>query len=349
VAGEENTDCTIGAPKMRSASDHKGSNTNGAAGATHASIWSVSDLQDLIRARGGSSEVTPICDKTIRGDTSTYTADTEKLEFSSWNNTRIRGVVAEKHYFVGVFLNSDPTNSFMSRDLLSGTFIFFKPNTEREAHYVKSMEGAFAHVQADHFEQLLETRGFAGGADNLPARLQTSLPSALSRFMNSSIRRNRDDLQRHITVNAPPVRAINYAFRHFLDNMLDSFAVARDDRHEAQDGAMDPHKLLRGVEDLMREHSGDLLTVTGLSDRFQLSRQALRNAFMDTLGVTPSVYMHNWRLARAREGLQQGHFRSVTDAALHWGFFDCGRFSGYYSRLFHELPSVTLKLTQRAT
>ncbi len=33
---------------------------------------------------------------------------------------------------------------------------------------------------------------------------------------------------------------------------------------------------------------------------------------------------------------------TVSDAGLHWGFWELGRFAGQYRRLFGELPSETL-------
>ena len=59
--------------------------------------------------------------------------------------------------------------------------------------------------------------------------------------------------------------------------------------------------------------------------------------------VTPQVYLRNWRIARAHEDLVSGRSTRVTDVALHWGFFDVGRFAGYYRGMFCELPSATLK------
>ena len=55
------------------------------------------------------------------------------------------------------------------------------------------------------------------------------------------------------------------------------------------------------------------------------------------------------RLERVRlDLLTAGPHASVTSAAMRWGFFHLGRFSGLYASHFGELPSSTKRRAGRS-
>jgi AraC-like DNA-binding protein len=315
---------------------------------TRVSMQASRDVNRLLEERGGTSEITPLGGRSVGGNISRYAADTGALEFPCWDNIRVRGAVSESRYSLGVFLDSSEENTFMNGSLPAGSMIFFKKGDERDAVYRRPIGGAFAFVDPKHLEALLDFRGFKGGVKKIEPGLHSKIQPSTAKRLILSGQFYRDRLRRNLKEGALSDRAINFAYQKFLDDTLDGLAETLDTCYRARDNAIDPDRLVTRVEDLMRACPEEILTVNKLSDRFQVSRQAMRRAFKDTLGVTTCVYIRNWRLARAREGLQQGRFHSVTEAALHWGFLDFGRFSGYYAQLFGELPSTTLKHTQGA-
>jgi AraC-like DNA-binding protein len=70
--------------------------------------------------------------------------------------------------------------------------------------------------------------------------------------------------------------------------------------------------------------------------------RALRRLFPEAFGTTPGKYLRVRRLHLARRSLLSGKYASVTAAAVHYGFFDLGRFASSYRTLFGEMPSHTL-------
>ena len=56
----------------------------------------------------------------------------------------------------------------------------------------------------------------------------------------------------------------------------------------------------------------------------------------------PVAFLRAHRLSRARQLLKDRAVASVTEAALHSGFTELGRFAAYYHGMFGELPSRTL-------
>jgi AraC family ethanolamine operon transcriptional activator len=88
-----------------------------------------------------------------------------------------------------------------------------------------------------------------------------------------------------------------------------------------------PHRII---------HQQDICGALGTNTR------ALRRLFPEAFGTSPGNYLRLRRLHLARRGLVSGQFASVTKAAVHFGFFDLGRFAASYRRLFGEMPSHTL-------
>lgn len=85
------------------------------------------------------------------------------------------------------------------------------------------------------------------------------------------------------------------------------------------------------------------LSVETLATVLGTTRRTLLNAFQESFGVSPSRYILARRLNGARRHLSRGKSRSVTDAALDYGFEHFGRFAHHYRTLFGETPSATLR------
>jgi signal transduction histidine kinase/AraC-like DNA-binding protein len=74
-----------------------------------------------------------------------------------------------------------------------------------------------------------------------------------------------------------------------------------------------------------------------------LSVRHLTRCFRQEMGVTPTVYLHRYRLRQARRLLKAGH-KSITDIAMEVGFSS----SGYFSRVFRQAVGVSPREYQRA-
>jgi AraC-like DNA-binding protein len=61
------------------------------------------------------------------------------------------------------------------------------------------------------------------------------------------------------------------------------------------------------------------------------------------LKASPVQYITQRRMAFVRQTLQSGHCKNVKDAAAQFGFFELGKFSVRYRRLYGETPSTTLR------
>jgi len=82
-------------------------------------------------------------------------------------------------------------------------------------------------------------------------------------------------------------------------------------------------------------------TVATLCAELGVSRRTLQYCFHDVLGISPLAYLRAMRLNGVRAELQTA--RSVTEAAVNWGFWHLGQFSADYRAMFGERPSETFQ------
>jgi AraC-like DNA-binding protein len=119
-----------------------------------------------------------------------------------------------------------------------------------------------------------------------------------------------------------------------------SAALARPERAAA------PH-FVRRVEDYIRHHYAEPLTIEKLADVAGVSTRTLFAGFRDFRRVTPMTYLKSLRLEKARQALQSGEVSGatgVTKVALDTGFSHLGRFAKHYHSRFGELPSMTARM-----
>jgi AraC-like DNA-binding protein len=107
-----------------------------------------------------------------------------------------------------------------------------------------------------------------------------------------------------------------------------------------------PH-FVRRVENYIRHHYAEALTVEKLALVAGVSARTLFSGFRDFRRVTPMAYLKSVRLDRARQQLASGEvsgFADVTKVALDSGFSHLGRFAQHYRSRFGELPSATARM-----
>jgi AraC-like DNA-binding protein len=107
-----------------------------------------------------------------------------------------------------------------------------------------------------------------------------------------------------------------------------------------------PH-FVRRVEDYVRHHYAEPLTIEQLAGVAGVSTRTLFAGFRDFRRVSPMTYLKSFRLEKARRALQSGEVSGtagVTKVALEAGFSHLGRFARHYHARFGELPSTTARM-----
>jgi len=108
--------------------------------------------------------------------------------------------------------------------------------------------------------------------------------------------------------------------------------------------AENPDHALAKAEGYILSHLGEQITLADLVTVTETSSSSLLRAFRIYRGTSPMKYVKQLRLESAQRELLAGTNGTVrvTDVAMDYGFFQFGRFSADYRRVFGELPSETL-------
>ena len=87
------------------------------------------------------------------------------------------------------------------------------------------------------------------------------------------------------------------------------------------------------------------VTVQELCAQLGTSRRAVQDCFQRSIDLSPKAYLRAFALNAARRELQRrdSPLRTVGDVAGRYGFWHFSQFATDYRRLFHELPSQTLR------
>ena len=103
---------------------------------------------------------------------------------------------------------------------------------------------------------------------------------------------------------------------------------------------------VRSSQDYIERNLQRPITVSDVAGAAEVSVRSLQNFCREDLGQTPTAYIRNLRLERARADLTdatRGSGVSVTEVATKWGFNHQGRFATGYRARFGETPSQTLR------
>ncbi len=104
-------------------------------------------------------------------------------------------------------------------------------------------------------------------------------------------------------------------------------------------------KIALDIRDQVFHHMDGNISIGSLAEKYEVSEQTLQNSFKSLFGFTPKLFVRLLKLNIVRYELQEGDPSQITVSkiAQKWGFRHMGRFSAYYTELFGENPSQTLK------
>lgn len=99
------------------------------------------------------------------------------------------------------------------------------------------------------------------------------------------------------------------------------------------------------IREQVYEHMDGNLKVSDLAKQYSISERGLQNSFKSLFGFTPKLFMRQLKLNLVRHELAHTSDKKTTVmyVAGKWGFRHMGRFSKFYTELFGENPSKTLK------
>ena len=99
------------------------------------------------------------------------------------------------------------------------------------------------------------------------------------------------------------------------------------------------------IRDEVYRHMDGKISIAIFAKKYKVSEQTLQNSFKSLFGFTPKIFLRLLKLNLVHYELKNANTQtySVSKIATKWGFSHMGRFSKYYSELFGENPSKTLR------
>lgn len=107
-------------------------------------------------------------------------------------------------------------------------------------------------------------------------------------------------------------------------------------------------KIALTIRDKVYGHMDGNISIEALAKEYGVSEQTLRNSFKSLFGFTPKRFFRLMKLNHVYNELKNvdGATNTVNNIARKWGFPHMGSFSKYYTEMFGENPSTTLKRSQ---
>lgn len=121
------------------------------------------------------------------------------------------------------------------------------------------------------------------------------------------------------------------------------------ERIRAQEASI--HKLTKGekialdIRERLYGHMDAKISIATLAKEYKVTEKTLQNAFTSLFGFTPKRFLQLMKLNHVHHELKESSpvESSVSRIAMKWGFTHMGSFSKYYTNLFGQNPSITLK------
>ena len=104
-------------------------------------------------------------------------------------------------------------------------------------------------------------------------------------------------------------------------------------------------KTALAIRNQVFHHMDGAINIQSLAEQHNISQQTLQNSFKSLFGFTPNFFLRTLKLNHVHQELAKSSPKqtTVSQVAYKWGFTHMGRFAAYYTELFEQHPSQTLK------
>ena len=129
----------------------------------------------------------------------------------------------------------------------------------------------------------------------------------------------------------------------FIFKLLESHRSNYSDHMGPQPCKIAPSHVRR-AEQFIIDNAHEPILIDEVIEVAGVSARALFDGFRRFRGTSPMAFLKSVRLERVRQDLKNARSgENVTEIACRWHFYQLGRFSAQYKRIFGELPSETLR------
>ena len=249
-------------------------------------------------------------------------------------------------YLVFMVMNGDSTTTNLGHTVAANSVTAVVPSPGTEATMSWSSHSPHLVIRLDHEALQVHVNRLIGRT--LDHRLQFDLrldmsPDAANRW-SAAIQLLHSELfyahsLLHLGLGTGPLE-------EFVMSALLVSAPSNYSSWLARPQHLPGRRAVRHALDFIEEHLSEPITIADIAAAGGTGVRSLEQGFHDQLSCTPSIYLRDRRLDRARLDLVDAaplDHVTVTDVAVRWGFTHLGRFASSYRRRFGESPSRTLR------
>ncbi|MDH7799874.1 MULTISPECIES: helix-turn-helix domain-containing protein [unclassified Beijerinckia] len=304
------------------------------------SISGVEDLREAVK--GGLLSVTQLQPGSLRGEL--IHASTEGLRISVGQfsrGIRVRGYLNQNAITLGMLLGAQADVWQWGKETRIGDVVTFQDGGEEDGCFLGPSAYMTITLSTD---RLLRSVDHDKDFDR-PSLWSTAGIHRTSDAVRALVRRRIETCR--LVLDHYGAELSSSAGSLLEADLLNSYLtsmgeMAPYDEVCIEDRAME---IVRAAEDYLVSMDPSPVDIYQLCHALQISRRTLHRAFKSIMGMGPITYLRLHRLALVRCRLidQHSSATTVTHIALDHGFWELGRFSQVYRRLFGELPSETLE------
>ena len=252
---------------------------------------------------------------------------------------RSRGVVSPERLTLAMLLDGSNPKYSWSRDVIPGDIGVFPPRLDHESIYNGGASYATISMMPSDVDEIFVDENVTQDLFKVPNRYR--LPSEIRAEIRSRFLAIVEQVESG-TLELSPATA-DFLKRSLKEVFAMGILQCMPPRHPVP--IHQRAQLVHDVENYMESAGVCPVHVSEICSAFHVSRRTLHRVFLETLGVGPIAYLRRKRLCSIQAILKRSDpaTTNVSDIAIEHGFFEHGRFAGYYKALFGEHPSETLR------
>ena len=249
-------------------------------------------------------------------------------------------------YTVFMVMNGESQTTNLSRTVHANSVTAAVPAPGTDAEMQWSSHSPHLVIRLDHEALHLHITRLIGRSLDRPLRFDLQLdmsPESANRW-SSSIQLLHSELYHaksllHLGLGTGPLEEFVMSALLFSAPSNYSGWLARPQHNPGR-------RAIRHALDYIETHLSEPITIADIAAAGETGIRSLEQGFHEELNCTPTSYLRDRRLDRARLDLldaSPADHLTVTAIAYRWGFTHLGRFSSTYRHRFGESPSQTLR------
>lgn len=261
---------------------------------------------------------------------------------------RAWGPLSQTDLTIGALIKTEGPNTQWTYETKAGDIAVVPSSVEHDAHYGNNVQWATLSLPLEvMLERCASLEPQIAEAFWQKGAMYRPPPSMAGRIVERFKLVLREIERLPKLLELPNAR--NAMLDDLIEPLLQGYSVSAADHREPRHTFVSSMRTVRKAEEYLREHIGRPVRLLEICQHVATPQRTLNRAFQDVFNLSPGLYIHRWRLSQVRRLLCTPVVNEMTvaEAALHFGFWELGRFAQQYRRLFGELPSETLERAKK--